>query len=359
RIGRHPSYCSPGEFPGAPDRLYRNLGDGRFEDVSEKAGVAIAGPDAGKSLGVIAFDSEDDGDIDLFVACDQVPNLFFRNDGRGKFREDALIAGLAYSDAGISQAGMGVDAGDIDLDGRQDLVVTNFSDETNAVYLAEPGGRFREASKALGVAGPSLVPLGFGVVLWDFDRDSDLDIYVANGHVQDNIATIRPGMTFAQPDLLLENRDGREFAPVTAASAGAWLERALVGRAVATGDYDNDGDEDLLVVHASGPVALLRNDAAPDARWIAFRLRGTRSNRDGYGAVLRTTFVRAASRSTRVAECRAGRSYTASSDPRVRFGLGRGEVAVERVEIRWPSGIVQTIDRPEIDRVHDVVEPSA
>jgi hypothetical protein len=354
--GRH-TYCSPREFPGVPDLLFRNRGDGTFEDVSRAAGIAIAGPAAGKSLGVVVLDFDDDGDSDIYVACDQVPNLLFRNDGGGAFKEVGLLANVAYSEEGESQAGMGVDAGDIDLDGRPDIVVTNFADERNALYRNEGGGFFAERSAAFGLGGPSLVPLGFGVLLIDHDLDSDLDLYVANGHVQDNIAELRPGRTFAQTHQLLDNREGAQFVDVSA-TAGAWFRQATVGRAAASADADNDGDEDIVVLNNGGRPALLRNDAR-GSHWIAFRLRGTRSNRDGYGARVVVSARRDAAAFTRVLECRSARSYASACDPRVRLGLGRGAVAVERVEIRWPSGAVQTLLRPAIDRVHEVVEDAA
>ena len=354
RAGRTRTYCSPREFPGVPDRLYRNLGGGRFEDVSQRSGIAVGGPAAGKSLGVVALDHDDDGDQDIYVASDQTPNLLFRNDGTGRFQEIGLLADVAYSREGISQAGMGVDVGDIDLDGRPDLVVTNFTDERNAYYRNEGGGLFREVSESTGLGGVSMEMLGFGIVLLDHDLDGDLDLYVGNGHVLDNAAEIREGQTFAQRDQLLQNVDGERFRDVSGAS-GAWFDRATVSRAVASADIDDDGDEDLIVVSTGGPVALLRNDHA-GAHWIALRLEGRDSNRDGYGARVVFTIRRGDQETARVFECRAGRSYASSCDPRVRVGLGTGDVDVSRVDISWPSGRVQTLERPRIDRTHRVVE---
>jgi hypothetical protein len=355
RAAGRPTYCSPHEFPGLPDLLYRNLGGGRFEDVSRAAGIAIAGPSEGKSLGVVALDYDDDGDQDLYVACDQVPNLLFQNQGDGTFKEVGMLADVAFSAEGASQAGMGVDAGDIDLDGRPDLVVTNFADEPNALYRNLDGRVFEESSKPFALAGPTLAPLGFGVLLIDYDLDGDLDLYIANGHVQDLIAELRPGRSFAQPDQLLENLEGRLFRDVSALS-GEWFARALVGRAAASADFDEDGDEDIAVLNCGGRAALLRNDS-PRGHWIAFRLEGTRSNRDGYGAKVTVTARRSGVLFRRSFECRSGRSYAAACDPRVRAGLGAGAVEVEAVEIRWPSGTVQSLERPAIDRVHRVLEP--
>jgi hypothetical protein len=353
--GGIPSHCSPHEFPGMPDILYRNRGNGTFEDVSQEAGVAVAGPFQGKSLGVVVLDHDDDGDQDIYVACDQVPNLLFRNNGDGTFTEAGLIANVAYSSEGVAQAGMGVDAGDVDLDGREDIVVTNFADEPDTLYRNDGGGLFSDATKAFDLAGPTLVPLAFGILLFDPDLDGDLDLYIANGHVQDNVAQLRQGMTFAQRDLYLENLDGRRFADASARS-GAWFERPAVKRAAAAADYDEDGDEDVAVLVSGGRPALLRNDGPP-GHWIAFRLEGTRSNRDGYGAKVTVTARSPRGSLTRILTCRSARSYLAACDPRVRVGLQRGDVAVDRVEVRWPSGTLQTIESPAVNRVHRIKEP--
>lgn len=352
--GELPVYCSPGEFEGAPDELWRNRGDGTFKDVSFSSGIALGKIDSGKSLGVVPLDYDDDGDSDIYVACDQVPNLLFRNDGDFNFSEVGLIADVAYSSGGVSQAGMGVDAGDVDLDGRQDLVVTNFSREPNALYLNRGGGLFSDASAIFGLAAASLPPLGFGVVLCDFDLDSDLDLYVANGHVLDNVAELGFPSGFAQPDQLFENNDGLGFKEVSS-QAGAWFGRAAVGRAVAVADFDGDGDDDLAVVNNGEGVALLRNQSAT-GHWIAFHLQGVRSNRDGYGARVKVEATREAGAFVRRFECRSTRSYAAACDPRVRVGLGSGPVRIDRVEVSWPSGIRQVLSGLEIDRWHHVVE---
>ena len=250
---------------------------------------------------------------------------------------------------------MGVDAGDLNLDGRPDIIVTNFSDERNALYINQGDGYFSEESAAFGLGGPSLVPLGFGVLCIDFDLDSDLDLFVANGHVQDNVSQIRPGRTFAQPDQLFENEAGRRFVDVSGA-AGLLNLTPRVGRAAASADFDNDGDEDILVMQSGARPALLRNEHAT-GRWIAFHLRGTKSNRDGYGAKIKVVARRGEARFTRFAECRSARGYAAACDPRVRFGLGAGDVEVETVSLRWPSGVIQQLTKPALDTVHEVVEP--
>ncbi len=349
-----PVYCGPRAFQGLPDLLYRNRGDGSFEDISIAAGIALGGPEEGKSLGVVVLDHDGDGDSDVYVTCDTVRNLLFRNHGDGTFKEVGLLANVAYSNEGSPQAGMGVDAGDVDLDGHADLVVTNFADERNALYLSEGPGYYTEMSAAFGLGEPSFVPLGFGVLLFDFDLDSDLDLYVANGHIQDNIASRIPGRTFPQRDQLFENEAGRRFVEISK-RAGPWFDELHLGRAAAGADFDGDGDEDLVVLNVGGRPALLRNDGGK-GHWIGFALEGTRSNRDGYGTRVTVTARRGGESVTRVFECRSARSYAAACDPRVRCGLGTGAVVVERASFRWPSGATQELLAPEIDRYHTVVE---
>jgi tetratricopeptide (TPR) repeat protein len=344
RQGAIQSYCGPRDFPGEPDVLYHNRGDGTFEDTSARAGIGFEDPAGGAGLGVIALDYDDDGDTDIFVSNDQGPNYLFQNRG-GRFQEVALAAGVAYGPDGAARAGMGVDAGDLDLDGREELVVTNFADEPAGLFLAEGGGLFRDAASELGVAGPTLLPLGFGVVFTDFDLDGDLDLYIANGHVHDNIAELRPGSgrTFGQPDLLLENRGAEGFVDVSRA-AGRWFAEARVGRAVAAADYDEDGDEDLFVLNAGGRGALLENRAPRRGGWLALRLRGTRSNRDGYGARVAVLITgEDGVERTRFFEVRSARSYAAACDPRVRVGLGPRPPRSARAIVRWP-GPLHTVE---------------
>jgi hypothetical protein len=356
-------YCTPKVFPGAPDLLFRNRGDGTFEDVSVRAGIAVSDEFEGKSLGVVALDYNDDGRSDIYVACDNVRNLLIRNMGDGTFKDVSLLASVGYSHSGIPQAGMGVDAGDVNLDELQDLVVTNFSGEPNNIYLAQDTSYFTESSTAFGLGGPSYPPLAFGVLFVDVDLDSDLDLYVGNGHVYDNVAVVKPGETFAQCDQLYENIKGTGLREVSKAH-GRWFERKTVSRAVASADYDNDGDDDgdddIAVFNVAEPATLLKNEHA-DARWIGFRLRGTKSNRDGYGTRVQIRCRRGQEKFTRIAECRSGRSYVSACDPRVRFGLGLepgdGIPVVEEVTLLWPSGTVQTLESPTLDQYHEVVEP--
>jgi hypothetical protein len=347
------AYCSPREFDGAPDRLYRNRGDGTFEDISDRAGVAVAGTDEGKSLGVVVFDHDLDGDQDIYVAADQAPNLLFSNRGDATFEEVGLIANVAYAIDGQAQAGMGVDAGDVDLDGDTDIIVTNFSNEWNTLYLNNGKGLFNDESRPRGLAESTFPLLGFGILLTDFDLDSDLDVFVGNGHVIDNVERIYSEMRFRQPDQLLENQDGR-FVDISD-GAGAWFHTRSLTRAAASCDYDGDGDEDLLVVDSGARAVLLRNETR-GAHWIAFLLEGSQSCRDAYGATLVINFRDARGAAQRRFECRSARSYQSACDQRITIGLGRTEVRVDVVDIRWPSGIRQQLRDLEIDRVHRVQE---
>ncbi len=347
-------YCSPGVFPGIPDKLFRNLGDGTFKDVSREAGIEVAGPQAGKSLGVIVSDLDGDGDSDIYVACDQVPNLYFQNQGDGTFKEKGLLSNLAYSSSGESQAGMGIDVGDFNSDGNMDLIVTNFSNETNALYQ-NLGSIFQEVGSKFGVAGVTLSPLGFGVVFIDHDFDGDLDLYIGNGHVSDIVSKTNPGMTFKQSDLLLDQQAGFKFVDISKQS-GDWFQKKTLSRSVAPADFDKDGDEDLLIVNCGGEVSLLENVLKAKGHYLALRLEGTKSNRDAYGAKVKLTFKRDGKEYTRIQECRSARSYLAAGDPTIRFGLGKGAIELIQVEIRWPTGAVQILKELKIDTVQKVVE---
>ena len=275
-----------------------------------------------------------DGDIDIYVANDAVRNFLYRNDGE-TFQDVAYSAGVGYDANGKPQAGMGTDSGDVDGDGRFDLFVTNFSEELNALYRNLGHLEFDDISESTGLRS-AFFSLGFGTKLFDFDNDGDLDIYVTNGHVIDNIRLYNPQLSYAQKDLLYDNVDG-QFRDVSDESGPAF-QIEYAGRGAAVGDYDNDGDLDIVVSNCGQSPFLMRNDGGNQNHWIAIKARGTDSNAFGLGAKVR---VESGSR-VQVKEINNVASYLSSHDIRLYFGLGR-EQKVKRIEIIWPSGNKQTL----------------
>jgi hypothetical protein len=341
-------YCDPREFDGAADLLFRNNGDGTFTDVSRAAGVANP---AGKGLGVAFGDVDGDGWTDIYVANDGVRNFLYRNKGDGTFEDIAHGSGVGFDGHGKPQAGMGTEIADFDGDGRPDIFVTNFSEELNTLYRNLGGGVFEDVSEKLGLQS-GFLPLGFGTKLFDFDNDGDLDIYVTNGHVIDNVHLYNPRLAYRQKDLLYENAGGR-FRDVSAASGPAF-QIEHVGRGAAVADYDNDGDLDIAVSDCGGRALLLRNDGGNRNHWIGVEARGSTSNRFGYGARVRLT----AGGRTQWREITPVASYLSSNDLRLFFGLG-AETRASRVEILWPSGAKQVLENLEGGRVVAVREPAA
>jgi hypothetical protein len=321
--------CGPKPLPGEADSLYRNTGKATFVDVTRAAGVSE--PDY-YGFGVLFTDLDDDGWLDIYVANDSVPNLFFRNKRDGTFSEEALPSGLAVNGAGREQAGMGVDAGDYDGDGRLDLVKTNFSRDYTTIYRNEGRGLFTDASFRAGMTLGSY--LGWGVGFVDLDSDGWLDVFIANGHLYPDVA--RTGMgTYLQRKQVFRNLGGR-FRDV-AQDIGGSVALEKSSRGTAFGDYDNDGDTDILVVNLDERPSLLRNDTA-GGRWITVELEGTKSNRDAVGAKLT---LEAGGRK-QIAEVRSGGSYMSHNDMRARFGLGEAS-QVDRLSIRWPNGTTETV----------------
>lgn len=348
RLKKDRRHYAPTEYPGQRDFLYRNEGEGRFVDVTEEAGLFSL---KGRELGVVFFDWDGDGDPDLFQANDATPNFLYRNEGNGSFSEIGLAAGAAYNEAGKPEGGMGTDVADTDGDGHLEIVVTNFQWESNTLYQGKGDGLLRDLSTASGLGAPSFDRLAFGVNFFDFDRDGDPDLYVANGHIDDNIAAFDPQVSHGQRDQLFLNDGQGRFAEISA-QAGPFFQRTMVGRGAATADYDNDGDGDLFVVNSNQPAVLLRNDTASANHWLALRLVGTRSNRDGLGS--RVT-VRTGNRK-QTQQTRSSFSYLSQSDPRLFFGLGAYDRA-DRIDIAWPSGIRQQLKDVEADQILDISEP--
>ncbi|MFO0981691.1 MAG: CRTAC1 family protein [Planctomycetota bacterium] len=327
-------YCNPADFPSEPDALYRNRGDGTFEDVTTRAGIDDRD---GRGLGVVFGDPDDDGDQDVFVANDMSRNDYFENSGHGTFSENGLQAGLAYNEGGHVSAGMGTDFGDYDNDGREDLYVVNFSLETNTLFHNDGGGLFTDRTAELGLAPLTLRPLGFGTLFFDPDLDGDLDLFTANGHVLDTIESYGKGLTYAQTAQLLENLDHGAFRDASRA-AGSWFAQAFVGRGAAAGDFDDDGDEDLLIANCNQAPVLLQNDQTTGRSWLTVVLVGTHSNRSAIGA--RVSFRAGGMLHTDTV--RAGNSYLSQSDLRLHFGLGAC-TKVAGLVVRWPSGAQQVL----------------
>jgi hypothetical protein len=331
-------YCHPSAFDGVRDTFHVNDGTGRFTDATEAAGMAGA---RGKGLGVISTDADRDGDADLLVANDTTPNLYWQNDGAGRFREVGLLRGFAFAEDGLPRAGMGIVAGDTDGDGLDEVFVTNFDLELNTLYVGGPAGSFRDRTAARGLAAVDRGLLGFGDELADLDLDGDLDLVVVNGHVTDNVAVVQAGLTHAQPAQLLWN-DGRGRFALAGPEAGDLGATPLVGRGLAAGDLDGDGDLDLVVTTNDGPARLFRNEGAESRPHVVLELVGTRSNRDAYGArvELAASAGAGAARPPAVrGEVQAARSYLSQGTKRLHLAM-LGPSATARVT--WPSGLVET-----------------
>ena len=341
------AYCHPDAYEGLPDALYRNNGDGTFTDVTVQAGLTGR---FGKGLGVLWTDLDDDGDVDLYVANDSVPNVLYRNDGDGTFTDVTLLSGAGYSEDGMPEAGMGVDAGDYDGDGRFDLVVTNLSGEVNELYRNAGGLLFDVQTFPAGFGEASLAFVGFGIAFLDYDNDADADLLVVNGHIIDNISLFNDAYTYPQRDFLFENRGGGKLREV-GRQHGSYFEKRNVGRGLALADYDGDGDLDAAISNNDQRAVLLRNDGGNAGSWLRLRLHGSRSNRDGLGALVRVT----AGGRTQVRELRSGASYCSQSELVLHLGLGTADT-VSLVEVRWPAGGVQRLTEVGTGQVLEIRE---
>lgn len=336
------AYCRPEAFDGVTDSLFINLGDGRFRDEVEKRGIA-RGVDE-KGFGVLMSDVDGDGDLDLYVANDGTMNRLYINDGKGFFRDEALLSGTGLSALGRAESGMGLDLGDTDGDGRMDLYVTNYSLESNTLYRNLGDLLFDDVTRSSGLEEVSYKDVGWGVQFFDFDRDGDLDLAIANGHAVDNIEIFEAGLRYRQANRLLSNQGGGRFVEAPAAAGEAW-KRERVSRGLAVGDVNNDGRPDLLVTNTNDPVDLLLNELDNGYHWLGLVLRGSAANPLAIGARIE---LRAGDR-LQVREVRSGGSFLAQGDLRQLFGLGRwsGEVTVE---VRWPDGRTQQMGTSRLDR---------
>jgi hypothetical protein len=345
--GKVKSYCTPESYKGQSPTLYRNKGDGTFEDVTRKAGLFDA---ANKMLGVALIDYDNDGWLDVFGANDTQPNRLYRNKGDGTFVDVGVMAGVAFNEAGVARAGMGVDAADYDGSGRQSLIIGNFSNEMMALYSNDGKGLFIDEAPVSTIGRASLLRLTFACFFVDVDLDGLLDIFAANGHVADDIARVQPTITYAQPPHLFRNLGGRRFEDLST-RLGAAFAKPAVARGAAYGDFDNDGDPDLLIAANNGPARLLRNDGGVHHR-LRVTLFGTSSNRDAIGASVRVLREQGG---PLVRMVKTGSSYLSQSELPLTFGLGSA-TRVTGIDVTWPTGKTEHVPATAADQALTIQE---
>jgi len=335
--GKNKSYCTPESYKGTAVRLWHNRGDGTFEDVTKKAGL---GDPTSKTLGIAILDYDNDGWPDLLFSNDTQPNKLYRNNGNGTFTEKAVVAGVAFSEDGVARAGMGVDAADYDRSGYASLLIANFSNQMLSLYHNEGKGLFVDEAPRSEVGRLSLLTLGFGCFFFDYDLDGWPDIFIANGHIDGDIQRVQPNVKYAMPPHVFRNLGKGNFQEVTK-SLGSAFSAPRVGRGAAYGDINNDGRLDLLLSTNGGRAYLFQNEATGDAplqKSLRIKLVGTKSNRDGIGAVVKVT----AGPDSESEMMRSGSSYLSASELVLTFGLAKHDKA-DAIEIRWPSGQVEKL----------------
>ena len=343
------SYCHPDDYHGVAPTLYRNNGDGTFTDVTESSGLAKS-PSNG--LGIVTLDYDGDGRQDILIANDGRANSLFHNNGDGTFTEAAYEAGVAVGEDGTVEAGMGIDAADAGGRGLPDLIVTHLDQQQTRFYRGLGRGMFEDATSVAKLGYATFQFSGFGVRFLDYDNDGWPDIFIAAGHVLDNIERYHAGVTWAEPKLVFHNNGRGVFADVSR-RLGPGLQTPTVSRGLAVGDYDNDGDLDVLVSNNGGEPQLLRNDGGNANHWLEVLLIGTRSNRDGVGARVKLT----SGDWSMTAERMGGMSYQSAQDPRLHFGLGK-RTGVDTLEIRWPSGMATRLTGLAVDQILTIQEGS-
>ena len=333
--GAHKSYCTPESYKGTSVRLWHNLGEGKFEDATQKAGL---GDPTSKSLGITILDYNADGWPDILIANDTQPNKLYLNKKNGTFEESGVTAGIGFSEDGVARAGMGVDAADYDRSGHASVIITNFANQMALLYHNEGNGLFVDEAPQSEVGRSTLVTLGFGCFFFDYDNDGWPDIFVADGHIEDAIERVQKRVTYAEPAHLFRNLGGGKFQEVTA-QMGAAFAAPRVARGAAYADIDNDGFLDVLVTTNGGPAYLFHNEGGANHS-LRLKLVGTKSNRDGIGAVVHVGSDNNKDKQWKM--LRSGSSYLSQSELVLTFGLG-GQTKADSVEIQWPSGQVDKL----------------
>ena len=328
-IGRYQFHPGPRDYLGVSDDLYRNNGDGTFDDVSADSGIGAV---AGTGMGTVCLDFDSDGDTDIFVCNDAAANFLFQNDGQGRFSEVGLVAGVAYDLQGKENSSMGADCGDYDNDGHLDLFMTDYADESPVLYRNLGIGCFEDATNIARVGSAAVPHVNWGNGFVDFDNDGDRDLFIACGHFMDNIQYIDDRTACDVPNILLMNTGRGRFVDVSD-RCGDGLRVVASSRGAAFDDLDNDGDIDVVVLNSGGPPTVLRNDTLPARSWLELELRGVTSNRDGVGARVRVL----AGGQAQIAEVHSGRAYQSHFGTRLHFGIGECRL-VDSVEVKWPGG---------------------
>ena len=350
--GKHKSYCTPEAYRGQTCWLFHNRGNGTFEDVTAQSGIFDS---SCKSLGVALLDYDNDGWPGLIVANDTQPNKLYRNNRNGTFKEVGVDAGIAFSADGKARAGMGVDAADFNNSGTAGIAITNFDNEMVGLFRATGKGSYDDVAIQAGIGGPTKTMLGFGCLFADFDLDGNLDLALANGHIDETVRNIRGNVGYAQPPQLFLNQGDGKFRDATQ-EIGPDFSRPRVGRGLAYADFDRDGDLDLLLTTNNGPAFLFRNDpvrggSATPGRSIRFHLMGTQSNRDAIGALVRLE----AGGTVQTRTVRSGSSYLSQSELPLTFGMGRRDQA-ERLVIYWPNGRTEEFKNLKVGSSYQIIE---
>lgn len=338
-----PIACEPDRYLGQQHLLYHNNGDGTFTDITSQSGLIRKTP--GHGFAVVLTDFDNDGDLDLYVANDAGPNFYYINDGKGHFKDFSVLSGTSVDEFGHSQGSMGLTVGDFNNDGLQDIFITNFIDQKRTLYQNQGGNLFFDETSIFDIGMIGFHYSGWGTKFFDFDNDGWLDIFFTNGHTMEQLETHYPNDPFAQPSYLLHSRKGEKFEDVSAAT-GFRTIRDKVSRGTAFGDYDNDGDIDMLIINKNDTPYLLRNDGGNGQHWINIRTEGVWSNRAGIGAKVKV----AGGGITRHFEVRGSDSYLSSNDLRVHVGMGNLELG--DIEIRWPSGRVDKMSGVKVNQFY-------